>query len=250
MHNRNLVNACCHRLLRAYALFNFSISHLNTCSSSPILPISTGLPAAAYFPFTSLSADTLISNSFPLSVPSSSVSPSKALTPTPANWFWRLFGSSTEQTEKIAIPKTPSANDEGLNLSVALQYGPATGLAPLRDFLQHLSGTVYKPAYSDFTTLVHTGNTDGWTRVVFTLLNPGVGDKILAEEWAFATALSTARPLGVDVIPVGMDGEGMSAVALREILDGWDVVRDGKKPRLIYTVPVGQNPSGAVSALE
>lgn len=80
---------------------------------------------------------------------------------------------------------------------------------------------------------------------MFTLLNPG--DKILAEEWAFATALSTARPLGVDVVPVGMDGEGMSAVALRQILEGWDEVKDGRKPRLIYTVPVGQNPSGAVS---
>lgn len=225
-------------------------------NNSPFRLRHPGLPSTAYFPFSTLSSDSLVCDSFPLTASSSSSSSSNAsslLTPS-TNWFWRLFGSSSESTEKITIPKAPSPTDNGLNLSIALQYGPATGLVPLQQFLQNFSATVYKPTYTDFTTLVHTGNTDGWGRVVLTLLNPHRGewkdgDKILAEEWTYPSALASAKPLGVGVVPVGMDSEGMSVESLREILEGWDVEKDGKKPRLMYTVPVGQNPSGAVSAV-
>lgn len=220
----------------------------------PILSRYTGLPNTAYFPFSTLSSESLVSDSFPLDASSySSSSDASSLLAPSTNWFWRLFGSA-ETTEKITIPKAPSPSDHGLNLSVALQYGPATGLVPLQQFVQNFSASVYKPAYSDFTTLVHTGNTDGWGRVVATLLNPNRGewkdgDKILAEEWTYPSALASAKPFGIGVVPVGMDSEGMSVESLKAILDGWDMEKDGKKPRVMYTVPVGQNPSGAVSAL-
>lgn len=73
-----------------------------------------------------------------------------------------------------------------------------------------------------------------------------VGDNLLTDEWAYPTALVAARPFGLGVVPVRMDAEGMMPEELRRLLDGWDEEKDGKKPRLIYTVPVGQNPSGSV----
>lgn len=89
---------------------------------------------------------------------------------------------------------------------------------------------------------------------MLTLLNPSRGgwkdgEKVLAEEWTYPSALASVKPFGVGVVPVGMDGEGMSVESLRGILEGWDEGRDGVKPRVMYTVPVGQNPSGAVSAV-
>ena len=55
----------------------------------------------------------------------------------------------------------------------------ATGIPALQVFLKEYSTRFYKPAFSDFATLVHTGNTDGWSRIVYSLLNPG--DSMLVE---------------------------------------------------------------------
>ena len=59
--------------------------------------------------------------------------------------------------------------------------------------------------------------------------------------------MATMKPLGIRPVPVGMDGQGMSAVALDKLLSEWDVEARGGMPRphVVYTVPVGQNPTGA-----
>lgn len=47
-----------------------------------------------------------------------------------------------------------------------------------------------------------------------------------------------------------MDAEGMLPEALDEMLSEWDVkVRGARKPHLIYTVPSGQNPTGATQGV-
>ena len=46
-------------------------------------------------------------------------------------------------------------------LTVVCQ-APVTGHKALQDFIRGFSGNVYKPAYSDWSTLVTTGNTDGY----------------------------------------------------------------------------------------
>lgn len=57
--------------------------------------------------------------------------------------------------------------------------GTATGILPLQVFLKEYSARFYTPGFSDFTVLVQTGNTDGWSRVVYSLLNEG--DSVLVE---------------------------------------------------------------------
>ncbi|KAA1477299.1 PLP-dependent transferase [Dentipellis sp. KUC8613] len=207
------------------------------------IPLAGGMPSPAYFPFASVSADALVSDSFPLSAPDAD-SRTGALA-----WLWRLFGTSDkgESTTRIAIPKAPAAGDDGLNLATALQYGPATGLAPLQAFINEFSAAVYRPAFSDCATLVHTGNTDGWSRVVGTLCNPG--DTVITEEWTYPSAVASVQPYGVGVMPVLMDGEGMRADSLRALLAQWDESK-GKRPHVMYTVPVGQNPSGATMGIQ
>ncbi len=76
------------------------------------------------------------------------------------SWFWKLFGSRKEKTTSISIPKYPATKDD-ITLKVALQYGTATGLPQLQKFINELVEKIYQPAYSDWTTLVQTGNTDG-----------------------------------------------------------------------------------------
>ncbi|TFY78193.1 hypothetical protein EWM64_g5817 [Hericium alpestre] len=206
-----------------------------------MIVLAGGLPSPDYFPFHRISADALEHDSFPLTEPAASGSSA-------FSWLWRLFGASgkAERTSRIHVPKAPSEGDCGLNLSIALQYGPATGLAPLQTFIQHFSETVYQPATRDVKTMVHTGNTDGWSRVVGTLCNRG--DTVITEEWTYPSAIASAQPYGVSVLPVSMDGEGMRPDDLRRVLAEWDESK-GRRPHVMYTVPVGQNPSGATMGL-
>lgn len=77
------------------------------------------------------------------------------------------------------------------------------------------------------------------------------GDYILSEEYTFATAIETARPMGVKVIGVKMDAEGLLPASLDDILSNWDKqARGAKKPFLLYTVPSGQNPTGATQSAQ
>jgi aromatic amino acid aminotransferase I len=113
------------------------------------------LPSPAYFPFSSVAGEALIPESFTLetSEPSSAFS-----------WLYKLFGSGSHRKEKtstVTIPKY-SVNPDDLSLSTSLQYSPAVALPQLQKIIYDFTDKVYQPAYEDFTTLVHTGNTDGF----------------------------------------------------------------------------------------
>ncbi|KAI0175770.1 pyridoxal phosphate-dependent transferase [Hypoxylon sp. FL1284] len=72
-------------------------------------------------------------------------------------------------------------------------------------------------------------------------------DALLTEEYTFSTALETAAPLGVAVFGVPADAEGLRPDRLDDTLRGWDPARRGgrTRPAVLYTVPSGQNPTGA-----
>ena len=119
-----------------------------------LISLAGGMPSPDYFPFASVSAEALVPDSYALSPDSSSESG--------LSWFWRLFSSKTERTEHLSIPKYATGPPtDVVSLEVALQYGTAQGLVPLQKFMRDFTAKVYQPAYSDFTTLVHAGNTDG-----------------------------------------------------------------------------------------
>ncbi|KAH8118799.1 PLP-dependent transferase [Phellopilus nigrolimitatus] len=206
-----------------------------------IISLSGGMPSAAYFPLAELSAETLVVDSFALS-------PADASAGTGLAWLWRLFSAKKkERTEHLSIPKYISAQPrpaDAVSLDVALQYGTAQGLVPLQSFLQTFVARVYQPQYADATTFVHAGNTDGWSKALQTLCDPG--EMILTEAWTYPSALASARPYGVHPASVAMDGEGMRSDDLRKVLVEWDeAARGAKRPHVLYTVPIGQNPTGA-----
>jgi aromatic amino acid aminotransferase I len=85
-----------------------------------------------------------------------------------------------------------------------------------------------------------------WSRVIQTLCDPG--EVFLAEEWSYPSALAAAAPLNITPVPVGIDGQGLRSDELRKVLSEWDEsLRGAKRPHVLYTIPVGQNPSGSVS---
>ncbi|KIP08349.1 hypothetical protein PHLGIDRAFT_18957 [Phlebiopsis gigantea 11061_1 CR5-6] len=209
-----------------------------------LIALAGGMPHPSYFPFADVSASALVPDSF-------SLHPAQPEEESSLSWVWKLFGASTrkEKTTAITIPKYASDPMNDINLAVALQYGTAQGILPLQKFLQEFSSKIYQPGYEDFTTLVHTGNTDGWARIVLTLCNPG--EMILTEEWTYPSALATCQPYGISPVPIAMDSEGMRADDLYKTLAEWDEsARGAPRPHVLYTVPVGQNPSGATMGLK
>jgi aromatic amino acid aminotransferase I / 2-aminoadipate transaminase len=74
---------------------------------------------------------------------------------------------------------------------------------------------------------------------------------ILTDEYSFSSAVETAAPMGVGAVGIKMDDEGLLPSAMDTILSEWDAkARGAPKPRLLYTVPTGQNPTGATQGAE
>ncbi|KAG8813589.1 hypothetical protein FRC18_002391 [Serendipita sp. 400] len=184
-----------------------------------------GLPHPQYIPFESLETSLLRADAFstldggnmsPLDVPTKDGPPTNP---------------KMLDKERLVVPKWPSHSSEDVNISRALQYDLARGLQVLQEYLHDYSKRFFKPAYRDFATLVHTGNTDGWSRVIMTLLNPG--DGLLMEEWTYTAAISAAQPLGVRIVPVPMDCQGFKPEALGDLLANWDEKERGFKRSLL-----------------
>ncbi|THH28413.1 hypothetical protein EUX98_g5776 [Antrodiella citrinella] len=202
-----------------------------------LITLAGGMPHPDYFPFADIGANALAHDSY---------SADEVQRASGFSWIWSLFGAKPK-TIQLTVPKYPTTPDQ-VNLAVALQYGQAIGLPQLQAFIKEFSTKVYSPAYSNWTNLIHTGNTDGLTRAFLTLLNPG--DVLLTEEWTYPSALASAQPIGCKAVPVAMDGQGMKSDALEKILSEWDEQgRGAKRPRVMYTIPIGQNPGGTTMSI-
>lgn len=68
--------------------------------------------------------------------------------------------------------------------------GLATGQPKLNEVIREFVGKVFQPAYKNWTTLVHTGNTDAWFKTVQTILNPGEG--LIVSEWTYPSAMAVS----------------------------------------------------------
>jgi aromatic amino acid aminotransferase I len=93
------------------------------------------------------------------------------------------------------------------------------------------------------------GSTVSWDATLRILCEKG--DYILTEEYSFSSALETAAPLGIKAAPIKMDEQGLLPESLDEVLTNWnEAARGARKPHLLYTVPSGQNPTGATQSAE
>ncbi|KAH7105132.1 PLP-dependent transferase [Auriculariales sp. MPI-PUGE-AT-0066] len=203
------------------------------------IQLAGGMPDPSYFPFATIGGDSMVHDSFSISPPEK---------PTLASWFWNLFGVSKDKTEPLTIPRFPEHPGD-VSLAESLQYGPAVGVAGLQKFLEDFTRTAFPPAYKNWKVLVDVGSTEGWFRCLQTFCNPG--ELIITEEWTYAAIISQSAPYQVKAVPVAMDSEGMSAVALEELLANWDeTARGAKRPHVLYTVPIGQNPCGMTTGIQ
>ena len=79
-------------------------------------------------------------------------------------------------------------------------------------------------------------------------LGEGVDDIVIMEDYCYAGTISAYRALGMKMVGVPLDGQGMRMDALASTLEG--LRRENRRPRFIYTLPTYQNPTGAVMPRE
>src|ERR1700754_5236762 len=70
------------------------------------------------------------------------------------------------------------------------------------------------------------------------------GDTVIVEQDTYQGALNRLTRLGVNMVGIPLDGEGMRMDALAAALE--DLKRKNIQPKYIYTIPTVQNPTGTI----
>ncbi|KAJ0415672.1 pyridoxal phosphate-dependent transferase [Aspergillus carlsbadensis] len=210
-----------------------------------IANLAGGLPNASYFPYDTLEASAAHSQRFP-TVPGGR----KNKEPHPS--------------DRLTIPKeSPSAIQKKIDLTTALQYGTVDGLPPLATFVNQFAREHLHPnvPYADGpATILNAGSTDGFAKAIETFTNTWNLDRdwahlrqgVLCEEFVYMNAIQTVQPRGLNIAPVAIDAEGMlphGPGGLLDVLQNWDY-RKGRRPHLMYTITIGQNPTGGTLSVE
>ncbi|KAF5341467.1 hypothetical protein D9758_013944 [Tetrapyrgos nigripes] len=157
-------------------------------------------------------------------------------------------GETVHSSVDISLPQYASTNQTN-TLSKAIQYCSGRGSPALTSLFRDFTSKFMRPGYADWDLLLNSGSTDGWNKVVGLLCE--YGDYIIVEEHTFPSSQSLWAPMGCKGVPIKMDKDGMIPEDLERVLDKWDETHPGvKRPHLLYTVPVGQNPTGATLPFE
>ena len=137
---------------------------------------------------------------------------------------------------------TASLAREGRNLATyGLASGPQ-GYRPLREFLV---GKLERDAGIACTAddiLIVSGSLQALDLVNGALL--ARGDTVICEQDTYQGTLTRFMRLGVKAIGVPVDRDGLRMDALAAALD--DCKARGVRPKMIYTIPTVQNPTGTI----
>lgn len=119
----------------------------------------------------------------------------------------------------------------------ALQYGPTEGVAGLRELFANGSAAHPRLGTPD-EIVVTTGSQQGLELLARALLDPG--DTVVVDDPVYLGARQVFEANGAQLLGVPVDHDGLDVESLDRRLAA------GLRPRLVYTVPHFQNPTGAV----
>lgn len=191
-----------------------------------LISLGGGLPSSEYFPFETVS----------IKVPT----------------VPHFSEAETRQSGVVLeAGKHDLAEDKSLfDIAVAFNYGQGTGAAQLLRWITEHTEVVHRPPYEDWLCTMTVGSTNALDVALRMFCEPG--DCIITEEYTYASAIDTAVPLGIKPIGIKMDEQGMLPESLDETLSNWDPEQHNgaRRPFLVYTVPSGQNPTGATQGIQ
>ena len=127
----------------------------------------------------------------------------------------------------------------------ALQYGPTEGFEETVDCIaQVMAAEGMLPDPED--VIVTTGGQQAIDLICKTLVDPG--DAVICEAPTYPGAVPVFCSYQADTIQIECDEDGMRIEELEAALDRLE--REGRRPKLVYSVPSFQNPAGVTMSLE
>ncbi len=161
-------------------------------------------------------------------------------TPDPALYPVDTFGALLTAQLRVdggrLLQHCPIEGLEALRASLASWLNDRWGALSRASGLTARQGVPLEPEH----LMVLSGSQQGLWLVARGLLSPG--DTVLVETPTYLGALRVFAAAGLRVVGVACDAEGMEPEALRSGLERY-------RPRLIYSLPTFQNPSGATMSL-
>ena len=124
--------------------------------------------------------------------------------------------------------------DAALREPAGLQYSTSEGNPALREFIADRYTAHGLPTTRD-EILITTGSQQALSLLAMTLLDPG--DTVFVERPSYLAALQAFTLAGARIVSVPMAVDGVDLAALR-------VLAEQHRPKLMYTVPTFQNPTG------
>mmetsp|Transcript_1187 Transcript_1187/g.3548 ORF Transcript_1187/g.3548 Transcript_1187/m.3548 type:complete len:556 (-) Transcript_1187:3167-4834(-) len=154
----------------------------------------------------------------------------------------------TGATLQLADGGSISLDDPAL-VAAAQQYNTsAAGYEPLRQWAEGMVQDLHSPP-SPHDVIITTGSNHAVDLTLALLLDRG--GALLVEEYTYPHMLEgVVESKGYSPVSVPMDGDGYIPAALRQVLDARRQMPGLPQPRILYTVPTGQNPTGLIMPLE
>ena len=135
---------------------------------------------------------------------------------------------------------------EGKTLAkYGLESGPQ-GYFPLRTFLSNQLKNSAAVNCAEREILIVSGSLQALDLINTTFLRKG--DTVIIEEENYGGTISRLKKLGVNMIGIPLEKDGMDINYLEKELKKLE--SENKKPRYIYTIPTIQNPTGTVMSVE
>jgi len=119
---------------------------------------------------------------------------------------------------------------------VALQYSATEGLAGVRDYVAGRLESREGAAPGPGELMITSGGIDCMELLAKSYVDPG--DVMVVEAPTYLGAIMAFRGYEADVHGVAVDGDGMRVDLLGDLLAG------GLRPKIVYTIPEYQNPTG------
>ncbi|KAG2237827.1 pyridoxal phosphate-dependent transferase [Thamnidium elegans] len=164
--------------------------------------------------------------------------------PNPNTFPFAGMAITLKTGEKIEV-------DEEL-FSRSLSYDLTPGLPHLTKWLSELQKIEHKPPI-EYDLSVGVGSQDLLTKAFDMLLDSG--DSLLIEKPTYTGCLSFLKTLNCDLADIDTDAEGIVPESLESMLANWPESnpsgkKDQPRPRCLYTIPSGSNPTGVSATLE
>jgi 2-aminoadipate transaminase len=145
-------------------------------------------------------------------------------------------GFPAPETFPVDVVSGITADLLAKDAAVALQYAATEGLASTRDFVTARLAAVQglRPAADEL--LITSGGIDCMELLAKSFIDPG--DVVVVEAPSYLGAIMAFRGYEADVRGVPLDDDGLRVDVLADLLAG------GLRPKVVYTIPDFQNPTG------